>query len=428
MNWGIRRQTVVGLLTVFLLIGGIGIWGVWASLAGAVLALGQIELESRAQVVQHPDGGVVATIAVRDGDRVKAGEVLLSLDGSELRSDLAIFTNQLTELEARGARLTAEQLGQEEVVFPAELERAAAGDTAIAEVLAGQVAFFEAKRRTYAEAVNSTREQQRQKANEIDGLKAQSAALSEQLQLLEGELVNLETLLAKGLVDAPRVAEMKRGRAVLVGQKAETEASIAASLGQIAQLDVEVLRLTSTRQEEAVSELRDIENKIAELSEQRKALAAKIARLDLRAPLDGIIHGLQIHTIGSVIRPADPIMYVIPQDNLLTITAKVDAQHVDSVFVGQDVVLRFSSFDARTTPELQASVTRVSANILTDDRTGVQYYIAELKPKPGELALVAGKELLPGMPVEVYIQTGSRSPLNYMLKPFLDYAERAFRE
>ncbi len=428
MNWGIRRQTVVGLLTVFLLIGGIGVWGAWASLAGAVLAFGQIELESHAQIVQHPDGGVVATINVRDGDEVKAGDVLLSLDGSELRSDLAILTNQLTELEARGARLTAEQLGQEEVVFPAELERAAAGDKAIAEVLAGQVAFFDAKRRTYAEAVNSTREQQRQKANEIDGLKAQSAALSEQLQLLEDELVNVEALRAKGLVGAPRVAEMKRGRAGLVGQKAETEASVAGSLGQIAQLDVEVLRLTSARQEEAVSELRDIENKIAELREQRKALAATIARLDLRAPLDGIIHGLQIHTIGSVIRPADPIMYVIPQDNLLTITAKVDASHVDSVFVGQDAVLRFSSFDARATPELHAEVTRVSADILTDDRTGVQFYTAELTPKPGEIELIADKALLPGMPVEVYIQTGSRSPLSYMLKPFLDYAERAFRE
>lgn len=428
MNWGIRRQAIIGLLTVFLLIGGIGVWGAWASLAGAVVSSGQIELESHAQVIQHPEGGIVATIEVKDGDRVKAGDVLLSLDGSALHSDLAILTNQLTELEARGARLSAEQLGLEEVVFPEALERAAAGGKAVKNVLAGQVAFFDAKKRTYAESVNSTREQQRQKANEIDGLKAQSAALAEQLQLVDEELVNLDALLAKGLVGAPRVAEMKRGRSNLVGQKAGTDASVAASLGQIAQLDVEILRLTATRQQEAVSELRDIENKIAEISEQRKALDTKIARLDLRAPLDGLIHGLQIHTIGSVIRPADPVMYVIPQDNLLAITAKVDASHVDSVFVGQDAILRFSSFDARTTPELHAVVTRVSADIITDTRTGAQFYTAELAPKPGEMALITGKELLPGMPVEVYIQTGSRSPLSYMLKPFLDYAERAFRE
>lgn len=428
MTWGIRKQAVAGLLTVVLLIGGIGVWGAWASLAGAVVSPGQVELESHSQIVQHPDGGVVATIAVREGDKVRAGDVLLSLEGNELRSDLAILANQLTELEARGARLTAEQLGRGKVDFPAELKRAAIRDREVAEVLAGQVAFFDARRRTFAEAVNSTREQQRQKSNEIDGLKAQSEALSEQLQLLEEELVDLEALREKGLVDARRVAEAKRGRAGLVGQKAETEASIAASLGQIAQLDVEILRLTSERQEEAVSELRDIENRIAELSEQRKAVAKKIARLDMRAPLDGIIHGLQIHTIGSVVRPADPIMFVVPQDNLLRITAKVDAQHVDSVFVGQYAVLRFPSFDARTTPELHAEVTRVSADILTDDRTGIQFYTAEITPRPGEIELMANRALLPGMPVEAYIQTESRSPLNYMLKPFLDYAERAFRE
>lgn len=312
MSWEIRTQKITGLVTVGLLVAGIGSWGSLASLAGAVVSTGQLEPQSRAQVIQHPDGGTVARIAVRDGDRVKAGDVLLALDGNEIRSNHRVLSAQLTELEARAARLSAEQLGQDSMAFPAELTEAGASDPAVAEVLAGQLALFEAKKRTYAETVNSTREQQRQKASEVEGMKAQAAALADQLTLTDEELVNLDTLLTKQLVGAPRVAEMKRARANLVGQIAATDASIAAGLGQIAQLDTEVLRLTATRQQDAVTELRDIENKIAETGEQRKALAAKIARLDLRAPLDGIVHGLAVHTIGSVIRPADPVMYVIP--------------------------------------------------------------------------------------------------------------------
>lgn len=428
MNRTIRRQAILGLGTVLLLFLGIGVWGTMASLAGAVIASGQIEPESRAQVIQHPDGGVVAQLAVKDGDQVAAGAVLLSLDGTQLRSDLAILVGQQTELAARSARLNAEALDRAQIDFPAALSEAAATDPAVADVLQGQVALFDARSRTYAETVRSTREQQAQKADEVKGLRAQGAALAEQLTLIEEELGNLEALLAKGLVDAPRVAGMRRGRASLTGERAATEASIAAGLGQIAQLDVEVLRLTATRQQEALSELSDIENKLAELAEGRKALEARIARLDLRAPLDGIVHGLQIHTIGAVLRPADPVMYVIPQDEVLTITARVDAAHVDSVYAGQAATLRFPGFDARTTPELRATVIRVSADVISDQRTGAQFYVAEIAPMPGQLDLLAGKVLLPGMPVEVYIETGARSPLSYLLKPFLDYVERAFRE
>lgn len=428
MTWAIRRQSVIGLATVALLVGWIGLWGSAASLAGAVIAQGQIEPQSRAQIIQHPDGGVVAHIAVRDGNPVAAGDVLLTLDGSELGSEHAVLTSQLTELEARSARLMAEQLGGKDVVFPDSLASAAIADKSVAAILTGQRALFEAGKTTYTETVNSLREQQRQKVSEIEGVTAQSVALAEQLELIEAELVDLGTLRAKQLVGAPRVAEMKRARAGIVGEKAATEASIAASHGQIAQLDAEVLRLTSTRQQEAVRERRDVENSIAELSERRRALEVRIGRLGLRSPVDGIVHGLQIHTIGAVIRPADPILHVIPGEDVLTVTAKIDAADVDSVFAGQQAVLRFPNFNARTTPELTASVLRVSADVVTDQRTGAQFYTAELIPAQDQLALLEGKDLLPGMPVEVYIQTGLRSPLSYLLRPFLDYTERAFRD
>ena len=428
MTWTIRTHTLIGLATVALLFLGIGVFGLFGSMAGAVVSNGQVDLETHAQVVQHPDGGVVAAINVRDGDRVKAGDVLLSLEGSQLRSDRAIATNQLVELQARATRLRAEQLGQEQLSFPADLAAAAASDSAVSDVLQGQEAVFEAGKRTFTETVNSTREQQKQIGNEVEGLKAQSAALSEQAALVQGEYENADALLKKGLIDAARVSELKRTIVGLMGQKAQSDASIAANLADRARLDVEVLRLTATRQEKAVNDLRDVETKITELGEQERALDKKIARLDLRAPRDGIVQNLQIHTIGAVIRPADPVLSVVPQDKLFTILARIDAHKIDSVFVGQDTALRFSSFDARTTPEIRATITRVSADIVTDSRSGAQFYTAEATPNQGEYEKLGGKDLLPGMPVEVYIQTGSRSPLSYFLKPFLDFVDQAFKE
>jgi HlyD family secretion protein len=428
MNWSIRTQTIAGLATVAALFLGVGVFGTMSSLAGAVVSTGQIELETHAQILQHPDGGVVAAIPVRDGDRVKAGDVLLTLEGSSLLADRAILMSQFHELEARAARLRAEATDRTAVIYPATLQDAATADPSVSEGLVGQEAVFTAALRTFTATIDGTREQQGQIHQEIAGLKAQSAALGEQIALMETEHEKAEGLLQKGLTEAPRVSELKRGLVGLIGQKAQTEAAISARLADIARLDVEIARLSSARQEKAVTELRDVEAKLTELGEQRAVLDKKIARLDLRAPLDGIVQGLTIHTIGAVLRPADPVLSVVPQDGRFTITARIDAQKVDSVFVGQEAALRFSSFDAHTTPEILGQITRISADIVTDNRTGVQFYTAEATPNLGETAKLGDKALLPGMPVEVYIQTGSHSPLAYILKPFTDYFAPAMKE
>lgn len=428
MSWPIRNHAIAGLATVSALFLGIGVFGTMGSLAGAVVAIGQVELETHAQIVQHPDGGVVAAIPVRDGDRVRAGDVLLALESSSLVADRAILMSQLHELQARAARLKAEATDGAAVTYPEELHQVAMTDQPVAEVLAGQEAVFVAALRTFTATIDATREQQGQIRQEIEGLKAQSAALTEQIALMESEHRKAEDLLQKGLTEAPRVSELKRNLVGLVGQRAQTEAAISASLADIARLEVEIARLTSARQEKAVTELRDVETKLTELGEQRAVLEKKIARLDLRAPRDGIVQGLTIHTIGAVLRPADPVLSVVPQDGLFTITARVEAEKVDSVFVGQEAALRFSSFDARTTPEILGRITRVSADIVTDSRTGAQFYTAEATPDAGETAKLGGKVLLPGMPVEVYIQTGSHSPLAYILKPFTDYFAPAMKE
>ncbi|NJM82905.1 MAG: HlyD family efflux transporter periplasmic adaptor subunit [Tabrizicola sp.] len=221
---------------------------------------------------------------------------------------------------------------------------------------------------------------------------------------------------------------LKREMASLTGQKGELEAAVARNLGRIAQIDVEIVGLSAKRREEAVTELRDVEPRIAELNEELKALETKLARLTLTAPTEGLVHDLRVYSLGAIIRPADPVLYIIPQEEELMITAKIDAYHIDQVFAGRLVILRFSAFNARTTPEINAEVARVSADVTIDERSGMQFYTTELRVSREEIARLGDQPLLPGMPVEVFIQTGERSPLSYIAKPFTDYFERAFRD
>lgn len=428
MDWGIKKQSILGLAMVAVLIGFVGIWGAFASLSGAVIASGQIEPEGRSQVVQHPDGGTVAKILVKDGQFVKEGEPLIELDGGTLKSELAIANAQIIELKGEAARLLAEQTTAEQLTMPDALIEAAKADAEAQAVIDRQSAVFVARLQTWRETVKGLREQQTQKRSEMTGLRARGTAMSEQLRLINSELKDAKELQGKGLMQTSRVLELERTAKGLEGEIAGIEASLASAQSDIARLDVEVLRVTSARQEEAAGGLRDAENKLSQLEEQAREYQRKIARLSLRAPRSGIVHSLQVHSLGAVIRPAEAVLYVVPQDDQLMITAKVDASHVDTVYAGQPAIMRLTSFDARLTPELNGTVLRVSADTIKDDRTGATYYTADLALGKGEAAKLEGKVLLPGMPVEVYIQTGNRSPLQYVLKPFLDFIERAGKE
>ncbi|NJO32927.1 MAG: HlyD family type I secretion periplasmic adaptor subunit [Rhodospirillales bacterium] len=428
MTWTIRGSALVGLFTVLLLTLGIGVWGAWASLAGAVVSQGQVQIEARAQIVQHRDGGVVASILVKDGDRVAAGDALLVLDEVELASQAKIIADQLTELRGRAARLAAERDGIEAVIFPSDLEIVATDDPSISAVIAGQRSLFAARLATLGEATRSYEEQKLQVENEILGQKAQLTALEEQIRLVADELADAEGLLEKGLTQASRVVALKREKSSLTGQKGALEASVARNLGRMAQIDVEIVGLSAKRREEAVTELRDVEPRMVGLQQELKTLETKLARLTLTAPTEGIVHDLRVHSLGAIIRPADPVLYIIPQEQALVITAKIDAYRIDEVFAGRAVVLRFSAFNARTTPEINAEVARVSADVTIDERSGMQFYTVELRVPPEEIARLGDHTLLPGMPVEVFIQTGERSALSYFAKPFTDYFERAFKD
>jgi len=419
---------MTGMATVCVLVLGLGLWASQAELAGAVIAPGLVEVEGRIQVVEHPDGGVVEDVLVREGDLISAGTVLMRLDGSVLEAQLSIIQTQLDEIGARSARLVAERDGIEMPAMGGEFASRAKAEPDILEIYGGQRRLFKARAETYQKTVDALSEQRKQIRSEISGQEAQESAFGEQLALVTDELEGLDRLLAQGLVVKSQVLELRRERAQLSGLYGEVQASIARNRGRIAELDTELLRLAASRREEAETELREMLIRRAELTERKGALSVKRERLDLKAPITGIVHDLAVTSVNAVIRPDESVLYVVPQDERLVVAARVDSTQVDSVYAGQEVVLRFSAFQSRTTPELKGTLDRVSPDALIDDATGRQYYSAYVSLKDGELERLEERRLVPGMPVEVFIQTGTRTPLAYLLQPFTDYFNRALRE
>jgi HlyD family secretion protein len=427
-RWPVRAPMLLGFLTLLVLLGGFGTWAALSSIGGAVVAGGQVEVDQNRQVVQHPDGGVVAEILVQDGDQVAAGDPLIRLDGTLLRSELAIVEGQFFELLARTGRLNAERDEAAEIRFPEELVAAAALRPDLAALMEGQQRLFVARATTQSQTLEQLEKRREQTVAQVGGIDAQLAALAEQKRLIELELTDQRELLAKGLTQATRVLGLEREAARLAGQVGELAASRAQSEGRITEIDLERLRLASARREEAESQLRDIGFKVLELAERRRALAGQIERLELRAPVSGVVLAMLVTTPRSVIRPAEPVLYLVPQDRPLVIGVRIATIHIDEVRVGQPVALRFSAFASRTTPEFYGQVARIAPDVQIDEATRTPYSRAEVVLNDGETDKLAGLKLIPGMPVEVYLRTGERSPLAYLVKPLADYFNRAFRE
>jgi HlyD family secretion protein len=426
--WSVRRHMTIGLLASVVLLGGTLGWGVLATISGAVVASGQIEVDQNRQVVQHVDGGTVTQILTTEGARVAAGDILLRLDGSLLRSELAIVEGQFHEILARTGRLEAERDGTDDITFPAALTEAAERAPDILEQMEGQRRLFEARRETLDKQLEQLARQAAQAGSLIEGIDIQTTAVTRQLELLASELASQQELLDKGLAQVGRVLALQREEARLTGSLGELAASRARAESSITETQIEALRLAAARREEATTQLRDIAYRELELAERRRALLERIDRLDIRAPVSGVVLGLRVTTPQAVIRPADPLMYLIPQDRPLVIAVRVPNVHIDQVFPGQPAKLMFTAFSARTTPEIMGRVSVVSADTFLDERTQIPFYRAEITPDPGELGKLGSVTLLPGMPVDAFIKTEDRSPLSYLLKPFTDYFTRAFRE
>lgn len=425
--WSAARPLFWGFATLAVLIGGLGAWSVFTTLSGAIISHGQIEVSQKRQIVQHPDGGVVREILVREGMEVAEGDVLMQLDGSELQSELTIVEDQLLELGARQARLEAQSRAASELVFPPDLVQVA--DTAdAAEILAGQQSLFQNQAEILAQTMDQRQTRIRQIDSQIEGLAAQQDAIRAQITLLETELATLRDLLDKGLTQAARVSALDRELAQLKGRLGELTSARAEAAGRITEIEIEMIAIVTQQREKAAAELRDVAASLSELEERKAALIEKRSRLDIRSPSSGLVLGLQVTTPNSVIRAADALMYIVPQDRPLLVAARVPVTHVDEVHSGQDVRLVFSALPSRLMPELFGKVTLVSADALSDERTGMSYFRAEVALDPAALAELGEVQLVPGMPVDVYIRTGDRTPLSYLVKPFTDYFRAAFRE
>ncbi|MDP5084938.1 MAG: HlyD family type I secretion periplasmic adaptor subunit [Yoonia sp.] len=426
-RWSASKHLTIGGAALVILVGGFGTWSVMAQITGAVITSGQIEVERNRQVVQHPDGGVVEEILVNEGDAVAAGDLLLRLDPSALLSELAVVEGQLFEILARRARLEAERDGESDLTFSPVLWEAM--NPEIEKLMEGQERLFEARLETSRSAVEQLTQQRAQIASQMDGIQAQQAALTTQRALIAQELTDQQTLLERGLAQASRVLALQREEANLLGAVGELTAQSAQAAERMTEIEIQILGVSSTRREDAITRLRDLQFNELELSERRRTLTRQRDRLDIRAPVSGIVYGMQVFAPQSVIRAADPLLFLIPQDRPLVIATQVQIVDIDQIFVGQDVTLRFSAFDQRRTPELNGKVTLLSADAFQNEASGQSFYRAEVQLNPGEIErLPADVTLIPGMPVEAFVRTADRSPISYLIKPLADYFTKAFRE
>ena len=427
VNELIRRHIIAGSVLVGVLAFGLGGWASTAEIAGALIAPGDVVVDSNIQKVQHPTGGVVGKLFVHDGDHVKAGQILIQLDETVTQANLAIVTKGLTELYARKARLAAERDGADSVAVPEEL----AGhldDPGVADALASERRLFDLRRQDRAGQKKQLQERVTQLQQEITGLAAQQDAKDKEVALIEQELKGVRDLYAKNLVQLNRLTSLERDEAQLEGARGQLVAQAAEAKGKIAETQLQIIQVDADLASDVAKELRETDSKIGEFVERKITAEDQLRRTDIRAPQDGIVFQMTANTVGGVITAGDPTMMIVPEDDKLQVEVKVDPKDIDDVQVDQPVVLRFTSFNARTTPEINAKVVRIGADTTTDQRTGRTYYTVRIGMTNDEIKRLGDVKLTPGMPVEAYIETGERTMLSYLLKPLHDQLMRSFRE
>ncbi len=423
----LRRYVIAGCLICGALVFGIGGWLMFVSIASAVIAPGSVVVESNSKLVQHAEGGIVDEILVRDGDRVVAGQPLVRLDGTAIKANLAIIVSQINELNARSVRLLVERDQRDVLTFPAELQQEFMA-TGNLDILDGETKLFHARRETIVGQRKQLRERITQIRDEIIGLTSQSEAMVAELDLTNKELDLLVDLKKQQLISLERYMPLERGAVKLQGGHGQLMADIARARGRVSETELQIIQLDKEFRESVLGELATVHTSLSELTERRIAADDQLRRLDIRAPQAGIVHQLAIHTRSGVISPGQPLMQIIPQDEGHVIEATVSPGDIDQVRVGQNAVVNFSAFNQRTTPRVKATVYSISADLTEDERNGNKYYVARIRLKSGELERLEGLSLTPGMPADIFIQTGDRSAMSYLTKPFMDQLNRAFRE
>lgn len=425
-SFRIGSRIFTGVTLGFLLVGGVGGWAATAQLTGAVIAQGSVEVDQNLKSIQHRDGGIVSEIAVREGDFVTAGQVLIRLEDAQTKAELSIVHSQLVELAARKGRLLAERDLLDKIEFPMEL---LASQPEIAVIVNGETRLFNGNQ--------ANRESQKQQlelgieqiGEEIKGLEAQRTSKDDEIALLDVEHQKIKGLADKQLIEGTRVYTSNRDKARLMGERGEIDAAIARAKTRMGEIRLQIISIDENARTEAQRELSLVDTKMSEFQDRRTAIEDRLARTDIRAPISGTVNELNIHTIGGVITPAEILVTIVPENAKLKVEVKLAPVSIDQVSVGRPARLRFSAFNQRTTPELKGQIVHVSPATSRDPATGETYYLGDVSVTLEELAKL-GEDgvLLPGMPVEVYVSTEERTAMSYLVKPLTDQFNRAFRE
>ncbi|RXG87946.1 HlyD family type I secretion periplasmic adaptor subunit [Bradyrhizobium zhanjiangense] len=423
----IKFHLMLGLGIVLVLVVGLGGWASTVLISGALIAPGQIVVESNVKKVQHPTGGVVGEVRARDGDVVKAGDIVVRLDDTVTKANLAIVTKNLDAAQARAARLQAEQRGVDKIEFPQSLlERVDDPDVKV--LLSAETKLFDVRVNGRTGQKAQLRERITQLNEEIAGLSAQEKAKDQEIALVQNELTGVRDLYDKRLVQISRLTQLERDSARLNGERAQYIASRAQAKGKITETELQIIQIDKDVVSEVSKDLRETNDKIGELIERKVAAEDQLRRVDIRAPQDGMVLQSTVHTVGGVVTAGDALMLIVPQADDLQVEAKVNPIDIDKLQIGQKTLLRLSAFNQRTTPELNGVVSRVSPDVTTDQRTGQSYYTIRVSMPAEEVARLGDVKMIPGMPVEAFVQTGDRTMLSYLMKPLHDQLMRAFRE
>ncbi|MGX9431145.1 HlyD family type I secretion periplasmic adaptor subunit [Bradyrhizobium sp. LeoA1S1] len=423
----IRHHLIFGVFAVLAFTACIGGWSAATELAGAVVADGTFVVESYVKMVQHPTGGVVGELLVRESQLVKAGDVLIRLDATQVRANLAIVSKRLNELAAREARLEAERDDKDTITFPPLLTEHA-NDREVARAMQSEQNLFRSRHDTRISKKAQLGERIKEYEHQISGLKDQQEAFEHGIRVRERELVDLRDLLAKGVTSVQRLNELERDKATLDAYRGQVVAGQAQAAGSIAEARLQSLQVDQDLKTEVTGDLRDTQAQIGEFSERRIAAEDQLRRIDMISPQDGWVHNLSVHTVGGVIAPRETVMEIVPDEDRLTLEAHISPKDIHDVHLGQDAILRLTAFNLRTTPELDGTVSRVAADLTQDQRTGTSFYVIRIAVPPEQFARIGERNVVPGMPAEAFIQTGERTALSYLVKPLSDQIHRAFRE
>lgn len=423
----IRNHIFVGGLGFLTLVGVFGGWAVGTEIVGAVIAQGSLVVETSLKKVQHPVGGVVSELAVRDGDRVKAGDVVMRIDATMTKANLAIIVKSLDQFTARKARLESERDRAGRVIFPQTLlDRA--GDGEVLAMMNAEQRLYENRKAVRESKKRQLEQRVRQLRDEISGMEAERAANLREQGMVDEELIRFRSLHERGLMEKSRLSTLERQATDIDGDIGRLMAGIAGVEAKISETSLQILQIDEQWSEEVGSDLREMDARIGEYVERRVAAEDQLKRVDILAPQDGVVHQLSVHTIGGVVAPGEQIMMIVPEVDKLVVEVKVAPQDIDQIYYGQLTNLRFSAFNQKTTPEVTGTVERISADVTVDQRTGTSFYLVRVATSQEQIKRLGEFSLMPGMPVEAFITTGERSVLSYFLKPLIDQANRTFRE